>query len=60
MDIEIKYKKIFINNEWHNSVNGQRFAVFNPSTGEQICQVEEATRVCSYIFGKNMNMKLWF
>ncbi len=44
-DIEIKYTKIFINNEWHKAENGTTFSVINPSTGEEICQVEEATRV---------------
>ncbi len=44
-DIEIKYTKIFINNEWHKAENGKTFSVINPSTGEEICQVEEASRV---------------
>lgn len=45
-DLEIKYTKIFINNEWHSAANGKKFGVINPSTGEEICQVEEGTRVC--------------
>jgi len=44
-DIEIKYTKIFINNEWLQAENGKTFSVINPSTGREICQVEEATRV---------------
>jgi hypothetical protein len=44
-DIEIKYTQIFINNEWHKAANGKTFSVINPSTGEEICQVEEGTRV---------------
>ncbi len=44
-DIDIKYTEIFINNEWHKAENGKTFSVINPSTGEEICQVEEATRV---------------
>jgi len=44
-DVEIKYTKLFINNEWHKAENGKTFSVINPSTGEEICQVEEATRV---------------
>ncbi|CAF1614210.1 unnamed protein product [Adineta ricciae] len=43
-NIEIKYTKIFINNEWHTATNGKTFPVFNPSTGEEICHVEEGTR----------------
>lgn len=45
--IDIKYTQIFINNEWHKAVKGKTFPVINPSTGEEICQVEEATRVCT-------------
>ncbi|CAF1319898.1 unnamed protein product, partial [Didymodactylos carnosus] len=35
---------IFINNEWHKATKGKTFAVINPSTGEEICQVEEGTK----------------
>jgi retinal dehydrogenase len=45
-NIEIKYTQIFINNEWHKAVEGKTFPVFNPSTGEEICRVEEGTKVC--------------
>lgn len=44
-EVEIKYTKIFIDNQWHKAENGKTFSVINPSTGEEICQVEEATRV---------------
>ena len=44
-NVEIKYTQIFINNEWHKAANGKTFPVINPSTGEEICQVEEGTRV---------------
>lgn len=37
---EIKFTQIFINNEWHNSVNGKTFATINPCTGEKICDVQ--------------------
>ncbi|CAF1456896.1 unnamed protein product [Rotaria sordida] len=43
-NIEVKYTQIFINNEWHKATNGKTFSVINPSTGEEICQVEEGTR----------------
>ena len=46
--IEIKYTQIFINNEWHKAANGKTFPVINPSTGKEICQVEEGTKVCLY------------
>ncbi|XP_051991069.1 retinal dehydrogenase 2-like [Xyrauchen texanus] len=41
---EIKYTKIFINNEWHDSVSGKVFPTFNPATGEKICDVQEADK----------------
>lgn len=37
--------QIFINNEWQNSESGKIFPVFNPATGEQICDVQEADKV---------------
>ncbi|CAF1009537.1 unnamed protein product [Rotaria sordida] len=43
-NIEIKYTQIFINNQWHKAVNGKTFPVINPSTGEEICRVEEGTK----------------
>uniref|UniRef100_A0A671P4Z1 aldehyde dehydrogenase (NAD(+)) n=1 Tax=Sinocyclocheilus anshuiensis TaxID=1608454 RepID=A0A671P4Z1_9TELE len=42
---EIKYTKIFINNEWHDSVSGKVFSTYNPATGEKICDVQEADKV---------------
>uniref|UniRef100_A0A4W5MCL4 Aldehyde dehydrogenase 1 family, member A2 n=1 Tax=Hucho hucho TaxID=62062 RepID=A0A4W5MCL4_9TELE len=41
---EIKYTKIFINNEWQDSVSGKTFPVYNPASGEQICVVQEAEK----------------
>jgi hypothetical protein len=46
--VEIKYTQLFINNEWHKAVKGKTFPAINPSTGEEICQVEEGTRVRIY------------
>ncbi|KAL4660691.1 retinal dehydrogenase 2-like [Arapaima gigas] len=43
-NLEIKYTKIFINNEWQNSVSGKVFPVYNPSNGEMICEVQEADK----------------
>ncbi|CAG2256638.1 ALDH1A [Mytilus edulis] len=41
---EILYKKIFINNEWVDSVSGKTFPVTNPSTGEVIVNVQEGDK----------------
>uniref|UniRef100_F7CMK8 Aldehyde dehydrogenase 1 family member A2 n=1 Tax=Callithrix jacchus TaxID=9483 RepID=F7CMK8_CALJA len=43
-NLEIKYTKIFINNEWQNSESGRVFPVYNPATGEQVCEVQEADK----------------
>ena len=37
--------QIFIDNEWHDSVSGKVFPVYDPATGEQICEVQEADKV---------------
>ncbi|CAF4369354.1 unnamed protein product, partial [Rotaria sordida] len=42
--VEVKYTQIFINNEWHKATNGKTCSLINPSTGEEICQVEEGIR----------------
>lgn len=41
---EIKYKQIFINNEWHDSVSGKTFQTINPCNGEVICMVQEGDK----------------
>ncbi|XP_023658979.1 aldehyde dehydrogenase 1A1 isoform X2 [Paramormyrops kingsleyae] len=43
-DLKIEYTKIFINNDWHNSSCGRRIPVYNPATGELICEVEEGDK----------------
>ncbi|KAI5936837.1 Retinal dehydrogenase 2 [Manis javanica] len=43
-NLEIKYTKIFINNEWQNSESGRVLPVYNPATGEQVCEVQEADK----------------
>ncbi|XP_062946562.1 retinal dehydrogenase 2 isoform X2 [Cynocephalus volans] len=43
-NLEIKYTKIFINNEWQNSESEKVFPVYNPATGEQVCEVQEADK----------------
>uniref|UniRef100_A0A4W5KVG8 Aldehyde dehydrogenase domain-containing protein n=1 Tax=Hucho hucho TaxID=62062 RepID=A0A4W5KVG8_9TELE len=37
-------QQIFINNEWHTSLKGKTFQIFNPATGVKICEVEEADK----------------
>ena len=41
---EVKYTKIFINNEWHDAVSGKTFPTINPATGEKICDVAEGDK----------------
>eukprot|EP00092_Neocalanus_flemingeri_P038790 GFUD01042233.1.p1 GENE.GFUD01042233.1~~GFUD01042233.1.p1 ORF type:complete len:493 (+),score=173.66 GFUD01042233.1:96-1574(+) len=41
---EIKFTKIFINNEWEDSVSGKSFPTINPATGEVICEVQEGDK----------------
>ncbi|RDD40375.1 Aldehyde dehydrogenase, mitochondrial [Trichoplax sp. H2] len=41
---EIKYTKVFINNEWHDSISGKTFPTINPCTGEKICDVAEGDK----------------
>ena len=41
---EVKYTKIFINNEWHDSVSGKTFPTINPATGGTICDVAEGDK----------------
>uniref|UniRef100_A0A8B9S3A0 Retinaldehyde dehydrogenase 3 n=1 Tax=Apteryx owenii TaxID=8824 RepID=A0A8B9S3A0_APTOW len=42
--LEVKYTKIFINNEWHDSTSGKKFPTYNPSTLEKICDIEEGDK----------------
>ncbi|MEE6502974.1 hypothetical protein FKM82_004694 [Ascaphus truei] len=37
-------RDIFINNEWQTSESGKVFPVYNPATGEQISEVQEAEK----------------
>uniref|UniRef100_A0A914VSX4 aldehyde dehydrogenase (NAD(+)) n=1 Tax=Plectus sambesii TaxID=2011161 RepID=A0A914VSX4_9BILA len=41
---EPEFTKIFINNEWRNSISGKTFPTFNPATGEKICDVQEGDK----------------
>ncbi|EPY73928.1 retinal dehydrogenase 1 [Camelus ferus] len=43
-NLKFQYTKIFINNEWHNSVSGKKFPVLNPATEEKLCEVEEGDK----------------
>ncbi|XP_075063767.1 retinaldehyde dehydrogenase 3 [Mixophyes fleayi] len=42
--LEILHHKIFINNDWHQSVSRRTFPVYNPATDEKICDVQEADK----------------
>ncbi|XP_002730825.1 aldehyde dehydrogenase, mitochondrial-like [Saccoglossus kowalevskii] len=41
---QVKYTQIFVNNEFVNSVSGKTFPTINPTTGEKICDVQEADK----------------
>ncbi|CAG2119162.1 unnamed protein product, partial [Medioppia subpectinata] len=43
-DVEIKYTKIFINNEFVDSVSGKTFETINPSNGRVITRLQEGDR----------------
>lgn len=43
-NIKVKYTKLFINNEWRDSVSGKAFSVLNPTTAEKICDVQEGDK----------------
>uniref|UniRef100_A0A8C4RRD3 Aldehyde dehydrogenase 1 family member A1 n=1 Tax=Erpetoichthys calabaricus TaxID=27687 RepID=A0A8C4RRD3_ERPCA len=40
----IKLNILFINNEWCDSSCGKKIPVYNPATGEKLCEVEEADK----------------
>jgi len=42
---EIKYKQLFINNEFVNSTSGKTFPTIDPATGKKICDVQEGDKV---------------
>ncbi|XP_070543373.1 aldehyde dehydrogenase 1A1-like [Ptychodera flava] len=41
----VKYTQLFIDNEFVKSISGKTFSTINPSTGEKICDVQEADKV---------------
>ena len=41
---EVKFNKLFINNEWVDAVSGKTFPTINPSTGEKICDIAEGDK----------------
>uniref|UniRef100_H3BEP7 Retinaldehyde dehydrogenase 3 n=1 Tax=Latimeria chalumnae TaxID=7897 RepID=H3BEP7_LATCH len=43
-NLDVKYTKIFINNEFHESMSGKKFPTYNPATGGKICEVEEGDK----------------
>ncbi|XP_038048256.1 retinal dehydrogenase 2-like [Patiria miniata] len=42
--VEVKYTKIFINNEFVNSVSGKTFPTLNPATSKKTCDVQEGDK----------------
>uniref|UniRef100_UPI0037E769D5 aldehyde dehydrogenase 1A1-like isoform X2 n=1 Tax=Semicossyphus pulcher TaxID=241346 RepID=UPI0037E769D5 len=44
-DPQIQYTKLFINNEWQESCSGRKIPVYDPATGNLLCEVEEADTV---------------
>ena len=40
----VRFTKLFINNDWVDSASGKSFATVDPSTGETISSVSEATK----------------
>ena len=41
---EVKYNKLFINDEWVDAVSGKTFPTFNPCNGEKICEIAEGDK----------------
>ena len=41
---EVKFTKLFINNEWRDAASGKTFPTFDPATGEKICDVAEGDK----------------
>lgn len=41
---EIKFTKIFIDNEWVDSASGKTFPTINPCNGEKICDIAEGDK----------------
>jgi len=41
---EVRYTKLFIDNEWVDAVSGNTFPTVNPATGETICTVQEGDK----------------
>ncbi|KAL3110139.1 hypothetical protein niasHT_015742 [Heterodera trifolii] len=39
-----KFTKIFINNEWHNSLSGKTFPTFDPTTSKKIADIQEGDK----------------
>ena len=42
---EIKYTKLFINNEWVDAVSGKTFGTYDPTNGQKIADIAEADKV---------------
>jgi hypothetical protein len=42
---ESKHKETFMNNEWHEATKIKTFPMINRSTGGEVCQVQDGTKV---------------
>lgn len=43
-NLDVKYNKIFINNDWHSSLSCKQFPTYNPATLQKICDIEEGDK----------------
>ncbi|XP_012941194.1 retinal dehydrogenase 2 [Aplysia californica] len=43
-NVEVKFTKLFINNEWVDSASGKTFPTYNPATGNKIADLQEADK----------------
>ncbi|XP_027194754.2 aldehyde dehydrogenase, mitochondrial [Dermatophagoides pteronyssinus] len=43
-NVEVKYTQIFINNEWHDSLDGKTFETINPFNEEKIADIQAGNK----------------
>ena len=44
MKPEVKFTKLFIDNEWVDAVSGKTFATVDPATEQEICKLAEGDK----------------
>lgn len=57
--------QLFIDNDWHESCSSRKIPVYNPTTGELLCEVEEADSVSKVYYTSSVyhicfNKYKWF